>query len=54
MLYMEDGTWELEMKDGRATVVCDTNGIAGNLLGRAFTTMSGPLLIAGERAGSRQ
>lgn len=46
MLYLEDGTWELEMKDGRATVVCDTPGIAGNLLGRAFTTMQGPLQIA--------
>lgn len=46
MLYLEDGTWELEMKDGRATVVCDTPGIAGNLLGRAFTTMTGPLEIA--------
>ncbi len=46
MLYLEDGTWELEMKDGRATVVCDTPGIAGNLLGRAFTTMQGPLQVA--------
>jgi hypothetical protein len=46
MLYMEDGTWELEMIDGKATVVCDTGGIAGNLLGRSFTTMNGPLQIA--------
>jgi hypothetical protein len=46
MMYMEDGTWELEMIDGKATVTCDTGGIAGNLLGRAFTTMEGPLQIA--------
>ena len=34
------------MKNGKATVVCDTNGIAGNLLGRAFTTLEGPLQVA--------
>jgi hypothetical protein len=54
LLYMEDGTWELEMKDGRATVVCDTGGIAGNLLGRAFTTLDGPLQVADTPQGSRQ
>jgi hypothetical protein len=53
MLYMEDGTWELEMIDGKATVVCDTSGIAGNLLGRSFTTMNGPLQIADRPASDR-
>ncbi|HLJ55680.1 MAG TPA: hypothetical protein VKT77_11630, partial [Chthonomonadaceae bacterium] len=46
MLYLEDGTWELDMKDGRAVVDCDTPGIAGNLLGRAFTTTPGPTEVA--------
>ena len=45
-LYMVDGTWELEMKNGRAVVACDTNGIVGNLLGRPFTTVVGPLEVA--------
>lgn len=52
MLYMADGTWELEMKNGRAVVVCDTTGIAGNLLGRAFTTVRGPVELAFGAGGS--
>ena len=37
-LWMADGTWELEMKDGAPRVTCDTPGISGNLAGQAFTT----------------
>jgi hypothetical protein len=45
-LWMVDGTWELEMKDGHATLACDTPGLYGNLLGQAFTTTGD----TGERA----
>jgi len=37
-LGMEEGTWELLVKDGRATLVCDTGSIRGTLLGKSITT----------------
>lgn len=41
VLEMEDGTWELVVKEGAATLVVDTVGIRGKLLGRPFTTRAG-------------
>lgn len=38
ILYLENGTWELDMKDGKAKFQCDTPQIRGNLQGREFTT----------------
>ena len=37
-LWMVDGTWEMEVKEGHATLVCDTPGMNGLALGRNFTT----------------
>ncbi len=37
-LALEDGTWELVVKNGKGTLVCDTGGIRGTLLGRSITT----------------
>jgi hypothetical protein len=37
-LALENGTWEMELREGRLTLDCDTPGIAGTALGRAFTT----------------
>jgi hypothetical protein len=37
-LALEDGTWELLVKDGHGTLVCDTGGIPGTLLGKSITT----------------
>jgi hypothetical protein len=46
-LALEDGTWELLVKDGRGTLVCDTGGIRGTLLGKAITTMQSVAIEAG-------
>ena len=46
-LYMVDGTWELELRDGHATLACDTSGINGLAMGRAFTTAPQAVEMAG-------
>ena len=40
-LLMEDGTWELEMIDGKAILNTDTEGVKGWIQGRTFTTVNG-------------
>jgi hypothetical protein len=37
-LAIADGVWELLVRDGQATLVCDTRAIRGTLLGRSITT----------------
>jgi len=44
-LNMENGTWEVEIKDGKAKLVCDTPQITG-LLGTAFVTGEKPLELS--------
>ncbi len=46
-LWMIDGTWELEMQEGRATLACDTPGINGLAQGRMFTTATQAVEMAG-------
>lgn len=46
-LYMVNGTWELELRDGHATFACDTLGISGLAMGRSFTTARQGLELAG-------
>ena len=46
-LAMEDGTWELEIRDGAGTLVCDTGGIRGTLLGTSITTTQSIAIAAG-------
>jgi len=45
-LALANGAWELHVRNGRATLVCDTPGIRGRLFGRALTTTpSAPLTV---------
>lgn len=37
-LNMVDGAWEMEIKDGKVTLACDTAGVNGLALGHDFTT----------------
>lgn len=37
-MEIENGTWELDMEDGHATLHCDTSGIKGVLQGTTFST----------------
>jgi hypothetical protein len=37
-LYMVDGSWEMEIRDDRVTLACDTPGMNGLAQGRFFTT----------------
>jgi hypothetical protein len=46
-IAMQDGTWEFELRDGHATLACDTPGINGVALGRAFTTSAQSVEMAG-------
>ena len=46
-LWMLDGTWEMEMENGRATLACDTPGINGLAQGRTFTTSAQAVEMAG-------
>jgi hypothetical protein len=45
-LDLEGGTWELLVDGGTATLVCDTGGIHGTLLGRKVVTDNGRRLSA--------
>ena len=38
-LWLENGVWELEIKDGKMTLACDTPGINGLAQGQTFTTV---------------
>ena len=49
---MTDGTWELTVQKGKATLVCDTPGIRGTLLGRGFTTSPNAVVTVESRAVS--
>lgn len=44
-LALANGTWELLVRDGRATFACDTPGIRGTLFGQAITTTSAPQTV---------
>jgi hypothetical protein len=45
-LALVNGTWELLVREGRATLVCDTAGIHGTLFGNSFTTRaSAPIIV---------
>ncbi len=37
-MWMQDGTWEVILKRGKATVACDTPGITGKTFGSKFET----------------
>jgi hypothetical protein len=37
-LWMEDGTWEIVIRNGRVRLQCDTPGITGKVLGKVFQT----------------
>lgn len=46
-LALEDGTWELVVRGGQATLVCDTPNIRGALFGRSITTLaSAPVTVS--------
>ena len=49
-MNMVDGSWELEVKDGHATLACDTAGITGIAMGQSFTTTGG--IYDGNRASA--
>ena len=44
-LPIEDGTWELEMLDGKATLNCDTPNLAGQLQEHPFITSGGIQIV---------
>lgn len=47
-LALRNGTWELEARGERATLVCDTSGARGTLLGRRVRTVAGaPITVDG-------
>ena len=46
-LYLANGTWEMELRDGHATLACDTPGISGLAMGQRFTTADQALELAG-------
>lgn len=52
-LGMEEGTWELWVKDGRCKLVCDTAGIRGTLLGKTVTTAQSVALDVAPPAAPR-
>ena len=37
-LFLENGTWELEMNNGQATLTCDMPDVRAKLQGKEFTT----------------
>ena len=45
-LWLQDGTWEMELKEGRVRVVCDTQGIKGKVLGQWFQTAKGLIEVS--------
>jgi hypothetical protein len=49
-LWMVDGTWEMQIENGRATFACDTPGIRGIALKQMFTTVGDNLQIAAKGA----
>jgi hypothetical protein len=53
-LAMEEGSWELLVHDGRGTLVCDTGGIHGTLIGKAITTTQSVAVISGPAPGGKQ
>lgn len=53
-LALEEGSWELLVKDGRGTLVCDTSGIRGTLIGRAITTTQSVAIVSGPATGGKQ
>ena len=44
---MVDGTWEMDLREGQATLACDTPGINGLAMGHEFTTSTQSVVMAG-------
>lgn len=51
-LGLVDGCWELEVRDGQATFLCDTSGASGRLFGRPFVTTADIPAVADTRLSS--
>ncbi|HZT44102.1 MAG TPA: hypothetical protein VFA07_18200 [Chthonomonadaceae bacterium] len=52
-LYMVDGTWEMTIRNGRASLACDTAGVNGIALGNRFTTTGNVLELAETATGDK-
>jgi hypothetical protein len=48
-LNLTDGVWELLVKNGRATLVCDTGGVRGTLFGQATKTVANQPVVVKAR-----
>jgi hypothetical protein len=53
-LGMVDGTWELVVRDGCASLLCDTGGIKGTLFGRRITTVADRVVMSPATAAPRK
>ena len=51
-LGLVDGCWEMEVRDGRAVVLCDTSGASGRLFGRSFVTTADVPAVGDVRTAS--